>query len=131
MNFNIAVLAGDGIGPEISRQAVAVMKAVCQVAGHSVKFTDALVGAAAIDAVGDPFPPETEKLCLDSDAILFSAVGDPKYDLDPKSAPNRDCSSCAKSWDFSPISARCRHSHLCFTSLRCGLNWSPVPILSA
>jgi len=83
MNFNIAVLAGDGIGPEISRQAVAVMKAVCQVAGHRVKFTDALVGAAAIDAVGDPFPPETEKLCLDSDAILFSAVGDPKYDLDP------------------------------------------------
>ena len=83
MNFNIAVLAGDGIGPEISRQGVAVMKAVCQAAGHSVKFTNALVGAAAIDAVGDPFPPETEKLCLASDAILFSAVGDPKYDLDP------------------------------------------------
>ncbi|MBE6365737.1 MAG: 3-isopropylmalate dehydrogenase [Lentisphaerae bacterium] len=83
MNFNIAVLPGDGIGPEISRQGVAVMKAVCQVFGHSVKFTDAPVGAAAIDALGDPFPPETEKLCLASDAILFSAVGDPKYDLDP------------------------------------------------
>jgi len=83
MNFNIAVLAGDGIGPEISRQGVAVMKAVCQVAGHSVKFTEGLVGAAAIDAVGNPFPETTEKLCLDSDAILFSAVGDPKYDHDP------------------------------------------------
>ena len=84
MNFNIAVLPGDGIGPEISRQGVAVMEAVCQVFGHSVKFSNALVGAAAIDAVGDPFPEDTEKLCLDSDAILFSAVGDPKYDLDPK-----------------------------------------------
>lgn len=83
MDFNIAVLAGDGIGPEISRQGVAVMEAVCQVAGHKVKFTEALVGAAAIDAVDDPFPEATEKLCLDSDAILFSAVGDPKYDLDP------------------------------------------------
>lgn len=84
MNFNIAVLAGDGIGPEISSQGVAVMKAVCQIAGHSVKFTGGLVGAAAIDAVGDPFPEATEKLCLASDAILFSAVGDPKYDLDPE-----------------------------------------------
>ena len=86
MNFNIAVLPGDGIGPEISRQGTAVMKAVCQVAGYSVNFTEAPVGAAAIDAVGDPFPEMTEKLCLDSDAILFSAVGDPKYDLDPNAA---------------------------------------------
>lgn len=83
MNFNIAVLPGDGIGPEISRQGVAVMEAVCKKFGHAVKFTEALVGAAAIDAVGNPFPEETEKLCLESDAILFSAVGDPKYDLDP------------------------------------------------
>ena len=83
MNFNIAVLPGDGIGPEISRQGVAVMEAVCKKFGHIVKFTEALVGAAAIDAVGNPFPEETEKLCMASDAILFSAVGDPKYDLDP------------------------------------------------
>ena len=83
MNFNIAVLPGDGIGPEISRQGVAVMDAVCKKFGHTVKFTEAPVGAAAIDTVGNPFPEETEKLCLESDAILFSAVGDPKYDLDP------------------------------------------------
>ena len=83
MNFNIAVLPGDGIGPEISRQGVAVMDAVCKKFGHNVTFTEALVGAEAIDAVGNPFPEETEKLCLASDAILFSAVGDPKYDLDP------------------------------------------------
>ena len=83
MNFNIAVLPGDGIGPEISQQGVNVMKAVCDVFGHNIRFTQGQVGAAAIDAVGNPFPEETEKLCLDSDAILFSAVGDPKYDLDP------------------------------------------------
>lgn len=83
MNFNIAVLPGDGIGPEISRQGVAVMEAVCEKFGHTVTFTEALVDAAAIDAVGNPFPEDTEKLCLESDAILFSAVGDPKYDLAP------------------------------------------------
>ncbi|MDE6268868.1 MAG: 3-isopropylmalate dehydrogenase [Muribaculaceae bacterium] len=83
MNLKIAVLAGDGIGPEISAQGVDVMQAVCNKFGHSVSFTPALVGAAAIDAVGDPFPSETLRICQDSDAVLFSAVGDPKFDNDP------------------------------------------------
>ncbi|MBQ7395973.1 MAG: 3-isopropylmalate dehydrogenase [Lentisphaeria bacterium] len=86
MNFKIAVLPGDGIGPEISMQGVNVMRQMCNSAGHSVTFAEAAVGAAAIDKTGNPFPEETEKLCLDSDAILFSAVGDPKYDLDPNAA---------------------------------------------
>ena len=59
MKLSIAVLAGDGIGPEISREGVAVMQAVCSKFGHEVTFTPALCGAAAIDAVGNPFPPET------------------------------------------------------------------------
>ncbi len=83
MKLNIAVLAGDGIGPEISEQGVAVTKAVCEKFGHEVSFTSALCGAAAIDAVGDPFPEETFQICMDADAVLFSAVGDPKFDNDP------------------------------------------------
>ncbi len=83
MKLNIAVLAGDGIGPEISEQGVNVLAAVCRKFGHEVSFTPALVGAAAIDAVGDPFPEDTFRICSEADAVLFSAVGDPKYDNDP------------------------------------------------
>lgn len=83
MKLNIAVLAGDGIGPEISEQGVAVMTAVCQKSGHEVNYKHALVGAAAIDAVGNPFPEETFEACKAADAVLFSAVGDPKFDNNP------------------------------------------------
>lgn len=83
MKLNIAVLAGDGIGPEISAQGVAVMQAVCQKFGHEATFTPALVGAAAIDAVGDPYPEDTYEICKKADAVLFSSVGDPKFDNNP------------------------------------------------
>ncbi|MDE7471608.1 MAG: 3-isopropylmalate dehydrogenase [Paramuribaculum sp.] len=81
--LKIAVLPGDGIGPEISAVGVAVMKAACEKHGIRCEFKEGLVGAAAIDACGDPFPESTYKLCSESDAVLFSAVGDPKYDNDP------------------------------------------------
>lgn len=83
MELKIAVLAGDGIGPEISAEGVKVMKAVCSKFGHQVTFTEALCGAAAIDAVGNPFPEETLRACQDADAVLFSAVGDPRFDNNP------------------------------------------------
>lgn len=83
MELKIAVLAGDGIGPEISAEGVKVMKAVCSKFGHQVTFTEALCGAAAIDAVGNPFPEETLMACQDADAVLFSAVGDPRFDNNP------------------------------------------------
>lgn len=83
MNFKIAVLPGDGIGPEISRQGVAVMSAICEKFGHKVEYRYAICGAEAIDKVGDPFPEETFETCLWADAVLFSAVGDPKFDNDP------------------------------------------------
>ena len=85
MKLNIAVLPGDGIGPEISEQGVAVMSAVCKKFGHEVHYEYALCGADAIDKVGDPFPEETFQTCMRADAVLFSAVGDPKYDNDPTS----------------------------------------------
>ena len=83
MDLKIAVLPGDGIGPEISEQGVAVMNAVCEKFGHHASYQYALCGAEAIDKVGDPFPEETFKVCMDADAVLFSAVGDPKFDNDP------------------------------------------------
>ena len=83
MNFKIAVLPGDGIGPEISEQGVNVMSAVCKRFGHNVDYKYAICGAYAIDKVGNPFPPETLKICQDADAVLFSAVGDPKFDNNP------------------------------------------------
>ena len=78
--FKIAVLPGDGIGPEITDQALKALKAVESKFGHDFKFTEGLVGGAAYDAVGHPLPQETLDLCHDSDAILLGAVGGPKWD---------------------------------------------------
>ncbi|MBR0502282.1 MAG: 3-isopropylmalate dehydrogenase [Paludibacteraceae bacterium] len=83
MKLKIAVLPGDGIGPEISEQGVNVMTAVCNKFGHEVSYTHAICGADAIDKVGDPFPEDTFKICMEADAVLFSAVGDPKFDNNP------------------------------------------------
>ena len=83
MKLNIAVLPGDGIGPEVMEQGVAALNAVADVAGHSIEYHHAICGADAIDKVGDPFPDDTFHTCLDADAVLFAAVGDPKYDNDP------------------------------------------------
>lgn len=83
MKLKIAVLAGDGIGPEIMKQGVAVMDAIAEKFHHEVVYEEAICGAHAIDKIGDPFPEETYKVCMNADAVLFAAVGDPKYDNDP------------------------------------------------
>jgi 3-isopropylmalate dehydrogenase len=83
MNFNIAVLPGDGIGPEIIEQAKKVVLAVCKRFNHSAVFNFGLVGATAIDKTGNPLPDKTLDLCKSSDAVLFGAIGHPKYDNDP------------------------------------------------
>lgn len=82
--FNIALLPGDGIGPEIVGEAVKVLDAVAKKFGHKFDYKRALVGAAAIDATGDPYPAQTHKICEEADAILFGAIGDPRYDNDPR-----------------------------------------------
>jgi len=83
MKLNIALLAGDGIGPEVIDQAVKVSDAIAQKFNHEINWTSALTGAAAIDAVGEPYPDETHLVCLDADAILFGAIGHPRFDNDP------------------------------------------------
>lgn len=83
MKLRIAVLPGDGIGPEIMKQGVAVMDAIAQKFGHEFDYEEALVGAHAIEEVGDPYPDATHEVCMKADAVLFAAVGSLKYDNDP------------------------------------------------
>ena len=83
MKLNIAILPGDGIGPEIMKQGVAVLNAIAQKFNHHFSYEEALVGAVAIDACGDPYPAATHDVCMRADAVLFAAVGDLKYDNDP------------------------------------------------
>jgi 3-isopropylmalate dehydrogenase len=83
MKLNIALLAGDGIGPEVVDQAVKVSNAIAEKFDHQINWSSALTGAAAIDAVGEPYPDETHQVCLDADAILFGAIGHPRFDNDP------------------------------------------------
>ncbi|MBR1485123.1 MAG: 3-isopropylmalate dehydrogenase [Prevotella sp.] len=85
MKLKIAVLPGDGIGPEIMTQGVAVMEAVARKFGHEFEYEQALVGAHAIDETGNPYPDETHEACMRADAVLFAAVGSLKYDNDPTS----------------------------------------------
>jgi 3-isopropylmalate dehydrogenase len=83
MKLNIAVLAGDGIGPEVIEQAIKVSDAIARKFKHEINWQPALTGAAAIDAVGEPYPEATHEICVASDAVLFGAIGHPKYDNDP------------------------------------------------
>ena len=83
MEFNIALLKGDGIGPEIVDSAVAVLEKTAVKFGHKFNFTPYLIGGCAIDATGLPLPQETVDGCLASDSVLLGAVGGPKWDDQP------------------------------------------------
>jgi 3-isopropylmalate dehydrogenase len=83
MKKNIAIIEGDGIGPEVTRQSIRVLNAIAEHFGHEFSYKYCLMGATAIDQTGTPLPDETIEVCMNSDAILFGAIGDPKYDNDP------------------------------------------------
>src|SRR5579864_5951131 len=83
MQKNIVVIEGDGIGPEVTRQAIKVLNAIADQFGHEFNYTYCLMGADAIDKTGNPLPDETIEAALNSDAILFGAIGHPRYDNDP------------------------------------------------
>ena len=80
---NIAVILGDGIGPEVTQQSIRVLDAIAGQYNHQFSYEYCLMGADAIDKTGNPLPDETIEICLESDAILFGAIGHPKYDNDP------------------------------------------------
>ena len=102
MKLNIAVLPGDGVGPEVTAQAVKVLKAIAMVFGHLFTFNKAFVGASAIDKTGDPLPEETISICQNANAILFGVIGSAKYDMDPdaKVRPEQGLLRLRKSLDL-------------------------------
>lgn len=83
MKKNIAIILGDGIGPEVTQQSIKVLDAIAKKFNHEFHYRYCLMGADAIDKTGSPLPDETLRICLESDAILFGAIGHPKYDNDP------------------------------------------------
>ena len=88
MKLKIAILAGDGIGPEVTREAQTILKAIAEAGGHEFVFTEAQIGGVAITAQGTPLPQATIDACLDSDAVLLGAVGDNKFNaLTPDKRP--------------------------------------------
>src|ERR1051325_2269225 len=80
----IAVILGDGIGPEVTYQAIKALDTIGSQFGHTFHYSYCLMGAKAIEKTGNPLPDETLQVCVASDAILFGAIGDPKYDNDPE-----------------------------------------------
>jgi len=83
MQLKITVLPGDGIGPEVTEQALLVLKAVADVFAHQVCLEQKLIGGAALAATNDPLPDDTLQACLSSSAVLLGAVGSPAYDKNP------------------------------------------------
>jgi len=83
MNKKIAVLPGDGVGPEVAAQGKRILEAIAKKYKHVFTYEEGLIGACAIDKTGVPLPDETLEICKKSDAILFGAIGDPKYDTNP------------------------------------------------
>src|SRR2546429_4587998 len=99
--YKIAVLPGDGIGQEVTPEAVRVLRAVGKRAGVTFEFEEALIGGAAIDAAGPPLPSETLALCRNADAILFGAVGGPTWDALPQEQrPERGLLALRKELDL-------------------------------
>lgn len=84
MKLNIAVLPGDGIGPEVTRESIKILKAVAGRFNHQFHFEEATSGAAAIRRCGNPLPEDSLDLCRNSDAVLFGAIGHPDFDNDPE-----------------------------------------------
>ena len=83
MKLKIAILEGDGIGPEIMKQGVAVLDAIAAKCGHEFEYERAICGAHAIHEVGDPYPDSTHEVCMRADAVLFAAVGSLEFDNNP------------------------------------------------
>lgn len=119
MNKKIAVIEGDGIGPEVTRQSINVLNAIAEQFGHQFTYEYVLMGACAIDQTGTPLPDATIETCLNSDAVLLGAIGDPKYDNDPtaKVRPEQGLLKLRKSLqlfaNIRPVNTYPALQHLC------------------
>lgn len=118
MEKNITVILGDGIGPEVTQQSIKILNAIGEQFGHKFHYDYQLMGAIAIDQTGNPLPDATIESCLKSDAVLFGAIGHPKYDNDPsaKVRPEQGLLKLRKSLqlfaNLRPISAYPALNHL-------------------
>jgi 3-isopropylmalate dehydrogenase len=104
--MKITLLAGDGIGPEIMQAAINVLDAAAKKFNFNVEYDEELLGGAAIDATGVPFPEKTERAAKAADAVLLAAVGGPKWDnVAPAVRPKKVCLPSEKLWDCIAICA--------------------------
>ena len=107
MEFKIAVMGGDGIGPEVTDQGVRAMEAVGKAFGHSFDLSYGDIGGISIDKHGIPFTDEVRAMAGDNDAVLFGAVVAPSGTTPtPPCAPSRACWTSGHTWASSPTSAR-------------------------
>jgi len=113
-SFNIVVLPGDGIGPEVAKAGVDVLTAIGEGYGHQFHFSEHLIGGIAIDTVQNPYPEETDQACLAADAVLLGAVGGPKWDLKPQ-RPEQGLLAVRKSMglfaNLRPMSVNASEAH--------------------
>ena len=112
MKAKLAILPGDGIGPEVTACALQVLDAVSAQFGHTFEYREELIGGAAIDATGDPLPPATIECCEAADAVLLGAVGGPQWS-DPAAqqfARNRGCLKYARYWAYTPTSGPSKYT---------------------
>ncbi len=116
MKVRLAVLPGDGIGPEVTEAAVSCLQAVATRYGHLFEYQEMLIGGCAIDATGVPLPTATLQGCLQADAVLLGAVGGPQWEKPSGQTPrlyvrrrarSRDCSGCVKPWESMPTCDPC------------------------
>ena len=117
MKLKITVLPGDGVGPEVTREAVRVLRTVAEVYGHDFSFDERLVGGAAIARTGSPLPDETLDACLAGDAVLLGAVGAPEFDglaggVRPEAGLLKLRSACGAFANLRPVSLSRRHGGL-------------------
>lgn len=113
MKYNIAVIHGDGIGPEVVGEALKVLDTIAAKYHHEFVYTPVLAGGCAIDAVGECLPQATIDACKAADAVLLGAVGGWKWDTLPgDKRPERACWDCVRNWNSLPISAlQCSLTH--------------------
>ena len=101
MDINLAVVKGDGIGPEIVTEAEKVLDKIGEMFGHTFNYTDILAGGCAIDATGVPLPEESVRIAKESDSVLLGAVGGPKWDTLPgDKRPEKALLGLQRAWTF-------------------------------
>ena len=129
--FKIALIRGDGIGPEVVGEAVKVMNKVGEKYGHAFSYTDVLLGGCATDAVGKSYPDGTAEKCKACDAVLLGAVGGPKWGstLLPVSVPRPRCWPSARIWVCTQTSVPQPSVPLWLTPAPC-VRTSPAPALT-